>query len=159
MSDRTDGTDEASPGRPAAERIARLQGIRGYLENQDFPYLDLAGLYGSDPVAESPYIVPGTFIPEEIGGSVTVVDAEEDAGETLAHENLNQMLNNFLPGGYKQRWGNFDLWRGAWHHDSEIGHADISPMFEWKKSLPLTDLLGDVTEVGYTELSFDPEEV
>jgi hypothetical protein len=159
MSDRTDGTDEASSGRPAAERIARLQGIRGYLENQDFPYLDLAGLYGSDPVAESPYIVPGTFIPEEIGGSVTVVDAEEDAGETLAHENLNQMLNNFLPGGYKQRWGNFDLWRGAWHHDSEIGHADISPMFEWKKSLPLTDLLGDVTEVGYTELSFDPEEV
>jgi len=116
----------------------------------------LAGLYGSDPVATSPYIVPSTFIPEEIGGNVTVVDEDE---ERLATENLNQMLSNFLPGGYKQRWGNFDLWRGAWNHETEVGHADIDPMFEWKESFPLTDLLGDISKIKYTELQFDPEEV
>ena len=153
-------TDRDQPTeRTTAERVARLQGIRGYVEDDEYNYLDLAGLYAADPVAKSPYIVPGTFIPEEIGGSVTVVDAEAEAGETLARENLNQMLNNFLPGGYKQRWGNFDLWRGAWDHESDPGHADVDPMFEWGESFPLTDLLGDVSEVTYTELSFDLESV
>ena len=137
------------------ELVGRLRGIRSYVDD-DFGYLDLAGLYGSDPVASSPYIVAGSFIPEEIGGSVTVVDEDE---ETLARENLNQMLGNFLPGGYKQRWGNFDLWRGAWHHESAVGHADIDPMFSWKDSFPLTELLGDVAEVPYTELRFDPADV
>jgi len=152
-------SDGASEELTTAERIARLQGIRNYLENRDYSYLDLTGVYGSDPLAESPYVVQGTFIPEEIGGTVTVVDADDEAGATLARENLNQMLNNFLPGGYKQRWGNFDLWRGAWHHESERGHADVGPMCEWRDSFPLTDLLGDVSEVSYTELSFDPENV
>lgn len=142
-----------------ALRIARLQGIRSYVEDTDYDYLDLAGIYEADPVASSPYIVTGTFIPEEIGGSVTVVNADKDPEQTLARENLNQMLNNFLPGGYKQRWGNFDLWRGAWGHDSECGHADIDPMFEWADSYPLSELLGDVSSVAYTELDFDPNEV
>jgi len=151
MSDR--GAEELT----TAERIARLHGIRNYLEDQEYGYLDLTGVYGSDPMAESPYVVQGTFIPEEIGGIVTVVDADDEAGATLARENLNQMLNNFLPGGYKQRWGNFDLWRGAWDHESEHGHADVGPMFGWQDSFPLTDLLGDVSEVAYADLSFDPE--
>lgn len=154
MSDRESG--DKSPERASSELVARLQGIRSYVEDDDFGYLDLAGLYDSDPVAASPYIVPGTFIPEEIGGTVTVVDED---GETLAHENLNQMLNNFLPGGYKQRWGDFDLWRGAWDHRSDPSHADIEPMFEWKESFPLQELLGDVPEVAYTELQFDPKNV
>lgn len=139
-----------------AEYIGRLQGVRSYVDDMDFGYLDLAGVYDSDPSASSPYIVPKTFIPEEIGGNVTVVDEQD---ETLAHENLNQMLSNFLPGGYKQRWGNFDLWRGAWSHKTEPGHADIEPMFVWKDSFPLTDLLGDVPNVPYTELQFDPDNV
>jgi hypothetical protein len=150
---------DVPPERTTAEQITRLQGIRSYLEDQDFPYLDLAGLYGADSVSKSPFVVPSTFIPEEIGGSVTVVDANEDSGETLARENLNQMLSSFLPGGYKQRWGNFDLWRGAWDHETQKGHADVSPMFEWGESFPLTDLLGDVSEVAYTELPYDPSEV
>jgi hypothetical protein len=149
-------SDGDSDGPSTAERIGRLQGIRSYVDDNDYSYLDLAGLYGSDPVATSPYIVPSTFIPEEIGGNVTVVDEDE---ERLATENLNQMLSNFLPGGYKQRWGNFDLWRGAWNHETEVGHADIDPMFEWKESFPLTDLLGDISKIEYTELQFDPEEV
>lgn len=147
---------EDSEGLSRAERIGRLRGIRSYVDDDDYGYLDLAGIYDSDPVARSPYVVSGTFIPEEIGGTVAVV-TEDD--ETLAHENLNQMLSNFLPGGYKQRWGNFDLWRGAWSHKTEPGHADIDPMFEWEDQFPLTDLLGDVDEVAYAELQFDPSEV
>ena len=152
-------SDDGPDGLTTADRIARLQGVRNYLEDQKYGYLDLTGVYGSDPLAKSPYVVQGTFIPEEIGGTVTVIDADDDEGSTLAQENLNQMLNNFLPGGYKQRWGDFDLWRGAWHHDSEPEHADIGPMCEWRESFPLTDLLGDVSDVAYTELSFDPEDV
>ncbi|EMA10001.1 hypothetical protein [Haloarcula marismortui] len=152
-------TDDSTDELTTAEQIARLQGIRNYLEDQSYPYLDLTGIYNSDPKAESPYVVQGTFIPEEIGGNVTVVDADDESGSTLAQENLNQMLNNFLPGGYKQRWGNFDLWRGAWDHDSAPGHADIGPMFEWRESFPLTELLGDVSEIDYTEISFDPDNV
>ncbi|MFC6975888.1 hypothetical protein ACFQL1_16265 [Halomicroarcula sp. GCM10025709] len=150
------GADEA--GR-RTEQLARLQGIRSYVEDDDYNYLDLTGIYSSDPVAKTPFIVAGTFIPEEIGGTVGVVNADEDPEETLARENLNQMLNNFLPGGYKQRWGNFDLWRGNWNHESAMGHADIGPMFDWAESYPLTDLLGDVSEVEYTELPFEPEDV
>lgn len=149
-------SDELDDAPSTAERIGRLQGVRSYVDDDDYGYLDLTGLYDSDPVASSPYVVTGTFIPEGIGGTVTVVDEDD---ETLAHENLNQMLSNFLPGGYKQRWGDFDLWRGAWDHESEVGHADIEPMFAWKESFPLTDLLGDVAEVPYTELQFDPADV
>lgn len=141
------------------DAVARLQGIRSYLDDHDYEYLDIAGLCKSDPVAKSPYVVSATFIPEEIGGNITVTNADENSEETLARENLNQMLGSFLPGGYKQRWGNFDLWRGAWHHESKPGHADIGPMFEWEESFPLTDLLGDVSDVAYTELPFDPAEV
>lgn len=154
MSDSDEKEELAIP-----DRVARLQGIRSYVEDQDFEYLDLAGLYESDPVAENPYVVSGTFIPEEIGGTVTIVDADSDDGGTLAQENLNQMLSNFLPGGYKQRWGDFDLWRGAWHHNSIEGHVDVAPMFEGAESFPLTELLGDVSSIAYTELDFDPSNV
>jgi hypothetical protein len=145
-----------------AERIARLQGIRGHLEDfesEDYTYLDLPGLYDADPTAQSPYVVAGSFIPEEIGGSVNVVDADATTDGTLGRENLNQMLSSFLPGGYKQRWGDFDLWRGNWHHETKPNHADVGPMFEWRESYPLTELLGPVSEVPYTELQFDPESV
>ncbi len=149
-------TDTPEDNISPAKQLSRLQGIRSYVDDDKYGYLDLARIYDSDPVAESPYIVPKTFIPEEIGGNVTVV-TEDD--ETLAHENLNQVLNNFLPGGYKQRWGNFDLWRGAWSHETEPGHADIEPMFEWAEQFPLTELLGDVDEVAYAELQFNPPDV
>lgn len=160
MSD-DDGRGNAS-NREKTERMARIQGIRSQLEDfesRSYAYLDLPGVYQADPASQSPYIVSGTFIPEEIGGNVTVVNADASEDGTLAQENLNQMLSSFLPGGYKQRWGNFDLWRGAWHHDSEPNHADVGPMFEWRESFPLTDLLGSVSEVDYTELSFDPDTV
>ncbi|WP_267644020.1 hypothetical protein [Haloarchaeobius amylolyticus] len=154
-------TEEEEAGKQLDDplRVARLQGIRSYVEDDKYGYLDLAGIYSADPLAETPFVVTGTFIPEEIGGSVTVVNSDRDPEETLARENLNQMLNNFLPGGYKKRWGNFDLWRGAWDHQSKPGHADIGPMFDWADSYPLTELLGDVSDVAYTEPDFDPQAV
>lgn len=153
-------SDDTADRRATSKRIGRLQGIRGHVEDfesKDYSYLDLPGLYDADPEAQSPYVVSGTFIPEEIGGNVTVVNADEESDGNLGQENLNQMLSSFLPGGYKQRWGNFDLWRGAWHHETQFGHADVAPMFEWADSFPLTDLLGPVSEVDYTELPFNPD--
>jgi hypothetical protein len=140
-------------------RLARLQGIRGYVEDDEYEYVDLPGIYKSDPLASTPYVVSQTFIPEEIGGSVSVINVNRDPEEALARENLNQMLNNFLPGGYKKRWGNFDLWRGDWGHETKRGHADIEPMFDWSDSYPLTEIIGDVSEVAYTDISFDPTDV
>ncbi|MBB6647746.1 hypothetical protein [Halobellus ruber] len=160
MSDDTpEGPDD---NQVTSKRIGRLQGIRGHVEDfvsKDYSYLDLPGLYDVDPEAQSPYVVSGTFIPEEVGGNVTVVNADGESDGNLGQENLNQMLSSFLPGGYKQRWGNFDLWRGAWDHETRFGHADIGPMFEWADSFPLTELIGSVSEVDYAELPFDPEGV
>lgn len=160
MSNDSDGPATDQRELTPDERIGRLQGIKQHLQTLDragFDFLSLPNLYGVDPVARSPYIISETFISEEVGGSITVIDTETE--ESLAQENINQMLRNFLPGGYKQRWGNFDLWRGAWSHRSDQGHADIDPMFEWAESEPLTDILGDVDELAYTELDFDPASV
>ncbi|WP_049948008.1 hypothetical protein [Candidatus Halobonum tyrrellensis] len=142
------------------ERVGRLQGIKQHLQVLDrtgFDFLSLPNIYGLDPAVRSPFAIPETFISEEVGGSITILDSEE--GESLAQENINQMLQNFLPGGYKRRWGSFYLWRGAWHHDTEFGHADVGPMFEWSDSTPLTEILGPVEDVAYTELEFDPDDV
>ena len=155
-----DGDLEETPGTTTGQKIGRLQGIRRHLQTLDskgFDFLSLANIQGVDPVAESPHVIPETFISEEVGGSITVLDEEDD--ESLAQENTNQMLRNFLPGGYKQRWGNFDLWRGNWSHRSKYACADIDPMFEWESSQPLTEILGDVDDISYTELDFDPEDV
>lgn len=144
-------------GLSRSDRIGRLQGIRKQVDESDFPYLDLAGIFNADPAANPPYIIPETFISEEVGGSLTVI--EDESEEVLGQENANQVLSNFLPGGYKKRWKKFRLWRGAWELGSDSGVADIGPMFDWARSYPLTDLLGDVSSVNYTELSFDPENV
>ncbi|WP_435319016.1 DUF1998 domain-containing protein [Haloarchaeobius sp. TZWSO28] len=139
------------------DRIGRLQGIRKQMNESDIPYMDLANIFGADPAANPPYVIPETFISEEVGGSLTVIEDENE--EVLGQENTNQVLNNFLPGGYKKRWGRFQLWRGSWNVGSEAGVADIGQMFDWARSYPLTELLGDVSTVNYTELSFDPEDV
>lgn len=159
MSEGTDGPDP-TPTPDRAEQFGRLQGIKQHLQLLDrtgYDFLSLPNMYDVDPAARSPYVIPETFISEEVGGSITVLEA--DSNEGLAQENINQMLQNFLPGGYKQRWGNFDLWRGAWHHESAYGHADVEPMFDWANERPLTELLGDIEEVAYTEIDFSPDEV
>lgn len=157
-----ESTEETAREQSTSKQIGRLQGVRGHIEeyeSKDYSYLDLPGLYESDPEAQTPYIISGTFIPEEIGGNVTVINDDEESNGNLGQENLNQMLSSFLPGGYKQRWGDFDLWRGAWHHETQSGYADVGPMFEWQDSFPLTELIGSVTTVDYTELPFDPDSV
>ncbi|WP_142860639.1 hypothetical protein [Salinigranum halophilum] len=143
------------------ERIGRLEGINRHLEDlqgKNYSWLHLPNIFAHDPVAEEPFVLSSSFIPESIGGSVSVVETED--GEVLAQENLNQMLSNFLPGGYKQRWKRFDLWQGDWRviHDG-TGVVNVQPMFEVKETSWLSEEIGDVGAEQYTGLELDPDEV
>lgn len=142
------------------DRLARLRSVRQQVreaaDSNYPPYLDLLGLYGNDPLAEEPFVVPSTFIAERVGGSVAVLDRDD---EFLADENLNQFLSSFLPGGYKQRWNNFDLYRGNWHHESEPGFADVAPMIVRTDAYDLASILGDADELPYVPMEIDPSDV
>ncbi|MDB2286955.1 hypothetical protein PM038_17185 [Halorubrum ezzemoulense] len=132
-----------------ADRLGRLEGIQRHLQSIEgkFPYLHLPNLFAADPVAEPPYIVSSSFIPESIGGNIRVIERQKNGDYApLDTENLEQMLGSFLPGGYKQRW-KFYLWQGEWDivRDRQ-GYADIEPMFEFRENHQLEDLLGTDTE-------------
>lgn len=131
------------------ERLGRLEGIQQHLqllEEMGFTFLQLPNVFDRDPAVEEPFVLSNSFLPERIGGSVRIVHREEDEDiyEPLSTENLNHMLGSFLPGGFKKRWEDFDLWQGRWEfvHD-EPGTADIAPMFEFAEEIPLAELLGD----------------
>ncbi|WP_415380499.1 hypothetical protein [Halosimplex sp. TS25] len=129
------------------------------LENIDATFLQLPNVFDADPAANEPFVLSNSFIPEQIGGSVRVVHKDTDRGtrNPLETENLNQMLSSFLPGGFKKRWQNFDLWQGHWDfiHD-QPGTADIEPMFDFDEAISLDELLGDDAE-EYTVLDVDIE--
>jgi len=145
------------------DRLGRLEGIQQHLQSIEglYPYLHLPNLFDADPVAESPYRVASSFIPESIGGSVRVAHREPDSNvsEPLDTENLEQMLGSYLPGGYKRRWGSFDLWQGTWKVAQDAkGRADIDPMFEFGDKYSLTEFLGTGRE-DYTGLELPTDEV
>jgi len=146
------------------DRLGRLEGIQQHLQDLEeigYPFLHLPDIFEHDPVAKPPYLVSDSFIPESVGGNIRVVhrDPEEDIHDSLATENLEQMLGSYLPGGYKQRWGNFNLWQGRWEPVQERpGSADIAPMFEFDDRLPLSDLLGTERE-DYTGYELPTEDV
>ena len=102
------------------DRLGRLEGIQQHLEKlegKSVPWLHLPNLFRADPVAEPPYTVSSSFIPEEIGGNIRVIhrNDERNVYEPLDTENRNQMLEYYLPGGYKRRWRDFNIiWEGAW---------------------------------------------
>jgi hypothetical protein len=58
------------------------------------------------------WIIPSTFIPVPIGGTITV-EGTGASGTITKQEPKLQTLANFLPGGYKYRW-RFQLWYGEW---------------------------------------------
>lgn len=166
-----DGGRDSDPEAPPAgsdggraRQLGRLEGIQQHLqllEQTGITFLQLPNVFDVDPYAEEPYVLSNSFIPERIGGSVRIVHRDDEDGtrEPLGNENLNQMLGSFLPGGFRKRWQNFDLWKGSWEvvHD-EPGSAAIGPMFAFDERLPLADLLG--TDAGkYTPLDVDPEDV
>jgi hypothetical protein len=145
------------------DRLGRLEGIQRHLQSIEgwTPYLHLPNLFDADPVAEPPYRVANSFIPESIGGNVRVVHREPDSetSEPLDTENLEQMLGSYLPGGYKRRWGNFNLWQGTWEVVRDPpGRADIDPMFEFGDKYPLSEFLATEQE-DYTGLELPTDEV
>lgn len=148
------------------ELIGRIEGIKQHmqlLEELGFEFLTLPNVFEVDPLAEEPFILSNSFIPEQIGGSVRVIERgdEEDGSiqEPLEVENLNHMLRSFLPGGFQKRWKAFDLWQGDWDFNLDNpGSADISPMFEFKKKYPLSEILGDDTD-EYTLIDHDVDDV
>lgn len=141
------------------DRRARLRAIRQTLQEQEgegyAPYLDILNLYDADPLATDPFIAPSSFISEQVGGSVGIVDHD---GEFLADENLNQFLANFLPGGYVRRWG-FELYRGNWDYDSEPGFADVGPMIDRTDVYELSDILEGSETVPYVPMNFEVDDV
>jgi hypothetical protein len=146
------------------DRLGRLEGIQQHLQDLEeigYPFLHLPDVFEHDPVAKPPYVVSDSFIPESVGGNIRVVhrDPEENIHDSLATENLEQMLGSYLPGGYKQRWENFNLWQGRWEPVQERpGSADIAPMFEFDDRLPLSDLLRTERE-DYTGYELPTEDV
>jgi hypothetical protein len=71
---------------------------------------------------DSSWIIPESFIPSPIGGTIVV----EGTGANVTEPKL-QTLASFLPGGFKHRWG-FNLWYGEWlsvpnhYHCADISH-------------------------------------
>ena len=146
------------------DRLGRLEGIQQHLQDLEetgYPFLLLPNVFEHDPVANPPYVVSDTFIPEAIGGSVRVVHfkPDSDIDDPLDTENLEQMLGSYLPGGYKRRWKNFNLWQGRWEPVRERpGRSNIAPMFEFGERIPLVEVLETKYE-DYTGLELPTEEV
>jgi hypothetical protein len=146
------------------DRLGRLEGIQQHLQDLDeigYSFLHLPNVFKHDPVSDPPYVVSGSFIPEAIGGNVRVVhrNPDEDIHDPLDTENLEQMLGSYLPGGYKRRWENFNLWQGRWDPVQERpGRADIAPMFEFGERVPLVEVL-DTDYEDYTGLELSTDEV
>lgn len=146
------------------DRLGRLEGIQQHLQDLEdigYSFLHLPNVFEHDPVAKPPYVVSDSFIPESVGGNIRVIHREPDEGihDSLATENLEQMLGSYLPGGYKRRWKNFNLWQGQWDPVRERpGGADIAPMFDFGERIPLSDLLGTDSE-DYTGYDLTTEEV
>ena len=89
----------------------RLSAIKLYWENhRDQIHFHIPDLYSVDPLAHEidPLIVPSTFIPEPVGGTI---DVYQRAGSRIDSEPTDFILMNFLPGGYKKRWW-FRMYRG-----------------------------------------------
>lgn len=146
------------------DRLGRLEGIQQHLQDLEeigYSFLHLPDIFENDPVAKPPYVVSDSFIPESVGGNVRVVhhEPENEIYDSLATENLEQMLGSYLPGGYKQRWENFNLWQGQWEPVRERpGTADIAPMFEFDERIPLSNLVGTDSE-DYTSYELPTDEV
>jgi len=110
------------------------------------PYCHIPDLFGLDPEARRPFSVPSSFIPEQVGGNVSVTNAD---GGFLASEPLDLILGSFLPGGYKRRW-EFDIWTGNFDPANEAGFAQIEKGMEIQAQEPLETLVPDADREQYT---------
>ncbi len=110
------------------------------------PYCHIPDLFDLDTEAERPYSVPSSFIPEQVGGNVSV---KSTRGAYLDHEPLDLVLGSFLPGGYKRRY-RFDMWTGNWDDASEPGFASIEPGVSIRRKASLAEVLPDTDHEEYT---------
>lgn len=103
-----------------------------YLQPPD--YFNLLPIDNSGSSRDPSWVIPGSFIPTPIGGTIAVEGPKGPGG--IVTEPKLQTLANFLPGGYKHRW-NFKLWYGEWKGVSgQPGCADV------------TDLSRDAEDLG-----------
>ncbi|GAB3680408.1 hypothetical protein GCM10028857_03090 [Salinarchaeum chitinilyticum] len=132
-----------------SDLLDRIQGT------QFSPYCHIPDLFGLDPEARRPFSVPSSFIPEQVGGNVSVTSAD---GGFLASEPLDLILGSFLPGGYKRRW-EFDIWTGNFDPSEVAGFAQIEKGIEVQAREPLSVLVPDAEDEQYTPYHHDVDEV
>jgi hypothetical protein len=141
-------------------RIARMRAIQRWyrerLEDDYYPFCHIPDLFEIDPNAERPYAVPKSFIPEDVGGNVQVIEADDE--ELLATETLNQMLGSFLPGGFKQRW-EFQVFRLNTDVSDADRKTDIQPGFSFDDAVELADVLGPGKQEQYTPFEYSTDDV
>jgi len=143
--------------------LARLNGLIQYQSNlldrvrqgRFSPYCHIPDLFDLDPEATRPYSVPGSFIPEQVGGNVSVTNT---SGGFLANEPLDLMLSSFLPGGFKRRW-EFDIWTGGFEPSDRPGYANIEPGMRFRTSESLDVILPDSDREHYTPYKHETDEV
>lgn len=107
------------------------------------PYFHPPDLFAIDPCVVKPHYVPGTFIPIYIGGNIEIHDISGGRVKSEGSETKEFILANFLPGGYKKRWG-FHHYRAVWVPSKRHPEcADIRSTFRFEKSTPLSSIYPD----------------
>jgi len=105
-----------------------------------YPYFHPPDLFAIDPCVVKPYYVPRTFIPIFVGGNIEIHDISGGRVKSEGSETKEFILANFLPGGYKKRWG-FHHYRAVWVPSEKHPEcADIYPTFRFEKSIPLGEI-------------------
>lgn len=123
-------------------QISRLRAAYKYWsqysdQNAMMAHLHPPDLCAFDPLVKKPYLIPAGFIPEYVGGSMAVVQRSRGLLRPVERESKEFIMHNFLPGGFKKRWG-FKHWRADWRPSLHLPRAaDISRTFESGKTLPL----------------------
>lgn len=143
--------------------LARLNGLIQYqsdlLDNvrrgRFRPYCHIPDLFDLDPEATRPFTVPSSFIPEQVGGNVSVSNT---SGGFLGNEPLDLMLSSFLPGGFKRRW-EFDIWTGNFDPGSHPGFANVEPGIRVRASESLNAILPESETEQYTPYRHDTGDV
>jgi len=132
-------------------KIARLLAAHKYWQDlgsrsgRFSPYMHPPDLFNLDPVTAKPYCVPANFIPERVGGTISIVQRTGGRQQTLDSEGKEFILSNFLPGGYKIRWG-FDHFCALWQPSDRVqGASKIEQTFDCGKAVVLNEIYAHET--------------
>jgi len=134
------------------EQISRLRAAHKYWQKFghgpgkfSYAYMHPPDLFGLDPATVKPYCVPANFIPERVGGTIAIVQRTGGRQQRLDAEGKEFILSNFLPGGYKKRWG-FKHFRALWQPSSRLqGASKIEQTFNYAKVVALNEIYAHET--------------